>query len=106
MSRKLLWTAAVLLPLLFSRAAAEPLRLRSTATCTTEGGSSVTLPPGWYFDEPDFDELDGEVRRLQESETRLRAENKSLRETPSNRLKLLLGVAAGLAVGYFVGNSL
>lgn len=41
----------------------------------------VRLSEGYYFDEPTYDRLDAEVKRLQDAETRLRAENDSLRKS-------------------------
>jgi hypothetical protein len=84
--------------------APESLRLLSTARCTTEGGSEIELAPGRYLPEPVWLALDGEARRLQDAETRLGAENRSLRESARPRYgtaALVLGaLAAGIAVGW------
>lgn len=55
------------------------VHLKSTSTCTTAKGSTVALPPGYFLDEAKFAALDTEVRRAQDAETRLTAENGVLR---------------------------
>jgi hypothetical protein len=72
----------------------------------TDGGNDLRLPPGYYLDEPNWNKLDLEVRRLQDQETRLTAENHSLRTSlggwqPGWKTlsgALLLGIAAGFYV--------
>lgn len=89
------------LSLLSPGAAAEPLRFRTPAQCVTEGGSEVHLDPGRYLSESDWLVLDEEIIRLQDAETRLRAENSVLtRQAESSRWRLVLGIAAGVAAGY------
>lgn len=86
------------------------LHLRSSAHVQTEGGSDLRLPPGYYLDEPNWHKLDDEVRRLQEQETRLAAENKSLRSTVSSwqpGWKTLLGVlVTGIGTGIYLHSKL
>lgn len=128
-ARRLAATAAVLALLLPAGAAAEPasdpaaderpvveprpgelLHLRSPALAETEGGSLIRLPPGYFLAEPTWDVLDAEVRRLQDAETRLGAENASLRASASagapwgrGTLAAVLGaLAAGAAGGYWL----
>lgn len=55
------------------------VHLNSASSCTTAGGSSITLPPGFFLDEIKHAALDAELRRLQDAETRLSAENVSFR---------------------------
>lgn len=81
------WFLAVLaLTLAFSNYVhADPLNnvhLKSEATCSTKTTSFV-LPPGFFFDESKFAALDAEVHRLQDAETRLNAENISLKQSAS-----------------------
>jgi len=65
-----------------SRAAAgEVVHLKSPSEVVTEKGSKLSLPPGYFLEEPDYDRLDVEMRRLQDAETRLGAENRSLRDS-------------------------
>jgi hypothetical protein len=68
-------------------------------------GARRALPPGRFLDEATFGALDLEMRRLQEAETRLAAENRSLRESARGwrpGWKLLLGAAiAGAAAGAY-----
>lgn len=56
-----------------------PLKLLSGSTVTTDGGSTLRLPPGRFLTESVWERLDAEVVRLQAAETRLTAENKSFR---------------------------
>lgn len=67
------------------QARGEPIRLLTPSTVVTDGGSELRLEPGVFLPEPDFQKLDDELRRLQVQETRLTAENQSLKEsmTPS-----------------------
>lgn len=63
-------------------------------------GSHIVAPPAW-------DRLDVELKRLQEKETRIEAENKSLRETAKSwqpgwkvvLSTLIVGVIGGAYVG-------
>lgn len=66
-----------------------------------------TVPAGRYLDEPAWQTLDTEVRRLQAAETRLTAENKSLRGAVSGwqpgwkmLLVAFLAGATAAVVGY------
>lgn len=81
------------------------LRFRTPARCTTEGGSTVDLAPGRYLPEPTWTALDLEVRRLQDVETRLSAENAVLRQNaePHRSTWILAGLAlaAGIGVGVY-----
>jgi hypothetical protein len=64
----------------------------------------VELPPGYYFSEGAYNTLDAEVKRLQDAETRLGAENESLRKSAESgswkgyAITFGLGIVAG-AVG-------
>jgi hypothetical protein len=55
------------------------VHLESSSHVTTDGGSTLTLPPGYFFDAPTYSAVDAEFHRLQDAETRLTAENKSMR---------------------------
>lgn len=99
----------LLLALPISARADEPVRLRSAAVCRTDGGSDVTLPPGVYLPEPSWLALDLEMRRLQDAQTRLKAENISLRKDLDKSgwgltlkwagVALLVGAGLGFAGG-------
>jgi hypothetical protein len=68
------------------------------------------LPPGRFLDERSWVTLDEEQRRLQDQETRLTAENKSLRATASawqpGWKTLTLTLAVGLAGGWYLNSRL
>ncbi len=70
----------------------------------------IELRPGYYYDEPEWSLLDTEIRRLQTAETRLTAENKSLRDTASGWTpgwRTLLGaVVTGVALGVYLDHKL
>lgn len=105
MKRKIAVCAALAIICYARNAPAEPLRLLSPATCTTEGGSALTLDPGRYLPEPVWESLDFEVKRLQTAETRLTAENGALRKSAagSGGSWVLAGLAfsAGIAAGLY-----
>jgi len=90
--------------------ATEPLHLQSESHIVTKGGSELELPPGYFISEPDFDKLDTEFRRLQDQETRLEAENKSLKDSTSGWqpgwLTLAGAVVTGLALGWYAHDKL
>lgn len=95
--------AALALP---ARAAAEPpppVHLKSGSSVTTDRGSVLRLPPGYFVTEDGWSKLDVEVRRLQESEVRLKAENESLRDSAESwqpGWKTLAGaLVAGISLG-------
>lgn len=89
---KLAVAVAVAVYLSATRAAAEPVpaptpdltpwHIVSASTLTTEGGSTEALPAGVVILRGEaWEKLDVEIRRLQDAETRLAAENVSLRES-------------------------
>ncbi len=55
------------------------LHMRSPSHVVTSGGSQLDLPAGYFLPESTYDKLNTEVLRLQDVETRLTAENKTLR---------------------------
>lgn len=57
------------------------LHLKTPSSARTDGGTNLRLPPGYFLDETSWAKLDAETRRLQERETRLKAENESLRKS-------------------------
>jgi len=95
-------TVPTLLPL---TAGAEPIRLKSPATCTTEAGSTVELPPGVFLSADLWIKLELETQRLQEIEIRLTAENDSLRKSLSvtdSTFTITAAAIAGIIFGKFV----
>ncbi len=111
-SRRVLAVTAALCVLLLARNAAgdcdpAPCRLKTPATITTDGGTSVRVPPGRFLSETTWLRLDAEVRRLQDAETRLTVENKSLKESAgSPGWGLIGGIALGLVGGITLALSL
>lgn len=106
------FAAALLVTLLSGGAAAEPqpvsderpTHVKSPSTLRTDGGSERRLPPGYFLPEPVWDKLDREVARLQTAETRLSAENASLRDSASALPGWQAGVAVA-ALGLLVGGA-
>jgi hypothetical protein len=92
-----------------STAAADPpctvrrCRIESPSTLKTDGGSELRLPPGTFFPAPLPEQVDAELRRLQDAETRLAAENAALRasadELPFGWGTVLAVLAAAVAGG-------
>ena len=81
-----------------------PLKFKTPATCTTEGGSKVDIAPGRYIPEPEWQELDKLYINLEDSVTRLEAEKKSYKESGSSVSWYQIGAAlsAGIALGYLI----
>ena len=81
-----------------------PKHLLTGATCTTGGGSTIKLDPGYYLTETSYNRLDAELKRLQEAETRLTAENQRLRDlTRSGGVSTLKWLGYGFLAGAAVG---
>jgi hypothetical protein len=71
----------------------EIYHLKSPSTLETEKGSKLSLPPGYFLDEETWRERDLEMKRLQEQEVRLGAENLSLRRSADEFPWLAVGGA-------------
>lgn len=86
------------------------LHMRSPSTLKTDGGSELRLPPGYFLDEPTYDKLDAETKRLQDAEVRLTAENKSMRQSLSGWQPgwyIIAGfVVSGVALGWYLRDKL
>lgn len=54
--------------------------IKNGGTLTTPRGAVLTLPPGYYLDEPTFTRRDTELKDAQNKVTRLKAENESFRK--------------------------
>jgi hypothetical protein len=100
---RLFIAAAVAVTLVSREVGADVWHLKSASTVKTEKGSDLSLPPGYFLDELTWRERDLELKRLQDQETRLVAENESLRSSASSPvwLTVLIG-AAGTALGITV----
>lgn len=96
--------AAVVTTALVSEARGDIYHLKSPSTLETEKGSKLSLPPGYFLDEDTWTERDLEMRRLQEQEVRLKAENASLRGSSDDFPWVTTGIigAVGVALGIFV----
>lgn len=81
----------------------EVLRLESPSTVVTDGGTELRLPPGYFVPDVTWQRLDAEVVRLQNTETRLEAENRTLRETPPPTRQWWIGAGIGLVAGIVLG---
>jgi hypothetical protein len=105
MVRKILALAVALSVLLLTGgAAAKPIRFTEPVTCTA-GPHSIDLAPGRYMPEREWADLDAEIMRLQDAETRLEAEKAELLKSDPTTWELVLGaLVAGAGVGYYLGN--
>ncbi len=84
MKRKILvLVAAGIVTLLAAPAAAEPLPevipVTESVTLRADSGAELRVPPGFYVPAPAWMAIDAELKRSQNAETRLQAENQSLR---------------------------
>lgn len=87
-----------------------PTRLGTDAVITTSGGSTLNVPPGTIVVLPEtWEKINAELLRLQEQETRLVAENTSLKKSARESgalwgtvAVLVSGVLAGLAIERYV----
>lgn len=84
-------------------AGGEPLRILSPFHVTTQGGVELDLAPGRYLPEAEWAVLDVEVKRLQEAETRLAAENTSLRASADAGPGWVTWAAVGIAFAAGIG---
>lgn len=114
--------AFALVTLVAARAAAEPpplppptvaplapgesLRVEGPSTLVTDLGGVIRLPPVLVIGREAEKKLDAELRRLQTIETRLSAENASLRDSAGwgwgSWLAVGTALAAGAAGGYWL----
>lgn len=77
------------------------LRMREPVTVQKDDGTSYRLPQGHFLDTFTWELLDNEVKRLQDQENRLTAENISLKNNLKNATPgwpMLLVVVAGAVV--------
>jgi nitrate reductase NapE component len=105
MRRRLLAIATLATVFAAREAHGDPIyHIKVPSVLKTEKGTELPLPPGWFLDEQSWQERDLEMRRLQEQETRLNAENESLRKSAVDDYPwLATGVvgAFGVVLGVF-----
>lgn len=86
------------------------LHIASTSHLVTSGGSVLDLPPGRFMDDQVYGKLDAEVKRLQDAERSLAAQNavlrKSLDSWQPGMYTLVLTFATGIAAGIYLYRSL
>lgn len=104
--KRRMFVAVVFAALLCAREAVgdDIYHVKSPSVLKTEKGSELKLPPGYFLDEQAWQERDGELKRLQEQETRLVAENVSLRKSARDDYPwIATGIvgAFGVAAGVF-----
>ncbi len=80
-----------------------PTHLASASAVHTDGGSDLRLPPGYFLPEPLWTKLNTETKRLQDTETRLAAENKSLRASTAGWQPGWYVTAAAIGTGLVSG---
>lgn len=72
--------------------------VQSPSTLTTDGGSKLKLPPGYFMDEDTWKLRDAKLKALEDQSTRLTAENTSLKNSAVDHPWLALGVSAAAVV--------
>ncbi len=99
--RRLFLASALALAFMAREAHGEIYHLKTPSSVTTDGGSKLQLPPGYFLDEATWQERDLEMHRLQEQETRLGAENLSLRRSADDFPWITTGIVgvAGVVLG-------
>lgn len=114
MNRKLLaLVVAGVVTLLAAPAAAEPLPLpevipvTESVTLRSDAGLELRVPPGFYVPAPAWAALDLELKRSQTAETRLQAENQSLRASAKDDSGpgwgSVIAIGSALAAGMIAG---
>lgn len=74
--------------------------MRTPSEVVTEGGSRLRLPPGRFVDDLGWSALDAEMRRLQDAETRLKAERDAYAKEPkSPPVVVIAAVVLGVLIG-------
>ncbi len=79
------------------------LHVKTPFQIISEGGTNIHVPPGYVLNEPQWGSLDTELRRLQDAETRLSAENDSLRDSAGVGPWTWIIGAASAVVGIILG---
>lgn len=120
MSRRIAIAIAVGVLLASASAAADPdptsppavpiltdwLHFNTPAHVVTDGGADLRIPMGYFLDEPTWAKREVELKRLQDAETRLTAENTSFRASASSWqpgwVTAAIVFAGGLASGWYI----
>lgn len=76
-------------------------RLKSPSTLTTDGGSVLRLPPGYFLDDTTFQRRDAELKAAQDQVVRLKAENDSFRKNAGTWAPVV-GVVVSLVGGALI----
>lgn len=104
MPRRRLMLMVTLATVLAAREAAGDIHhLKSSSDVTTEKGSKLKLPPGYFLDEKTWQERDAELKKAQEDRTRLKAENESLRKYVNEDAIPWKTIGCAIVFGAFVG---
>lgn len=73
---------------------------------TTQVTGCIRLSEGYFMDEPTYNRLDAEVQRLQDAETRMKAENEYLKKAQATWQPgwktLTTALVTGIALGAYV----
>jgi hypothetical protein len=77
--------------------------MREETTLRKDNGEEFRLPPGHFYDVDTWQEVDNEFKRLQNQETRLTAENKSLKESLDTWKPGWVAVTSAVLVGVLGG---
>lgn len=89
-----------------TNATAEPTRVLTPSRIITDAGSERRFEgPVYILPEKDYNALDIELKRAQNAETRLKAENESLKESLDNQMPAVLGVLVGVLSGFGIAKA-
>lgn len=70
--------------------------IKAPSTLTTQKGTVLTLPPGYFLDEPTFSKRDEELKLAKTLNVRLKAENDSLRKSAKDSTSPWVPIIGGL----------
>lgn len=101
--------AALSVLLLSGGVAADPLPevipVTESVTLRADGGAELRVPPGYYVPLDAWQALDAEIKRSQTAETRLSAENLSLRKSAESESCPWYLIAGAFALGITLGTT-
>lgn len=86
------------------------IHLQSGSHISTDGGTKLDLPPGYFFDEPTFNKLDADVKQLQDDNTSKDAQIKVYRaqveKWQPGWMTLAGAVVGGIVLGWYLHEKL
>lgn len=86
------------------------IHLQSGSHVSTDGGTKVDLPPGYFMDEPTFKKLDDDVKQLQNDNTSKDAQIKvykaQVEKWQPGWMALAGAIVGGVVLGWYLHDKL